>query len=67
MKEPLNDQLSGADADVEGSIEDRAIQFAQLVAQERIACELHPTFYVDPVTREAGYVLPSKDATDKSS
>lgn len=67
VEKPLNDQLSGADADVEGSIEDRTIQFAQLVAEERIACELHPTFYVDPVTREAGYVLPSQIATDKGS
>lgn len=63
----LDDQPGGAGADAEGSIEDRAIHFAQLVAQGQIACGLHPTFHIDPVTREAGYVLRSETATEESS
>lgn len=49
----------GSDPDVADSIEDRTEQFAHLVAEDRIVCHLHPTFHVNPTTREAGYVLPS--------
>ena len=39
-------------------IETRAINFAQLVASGEVACEMHPSFGVDPETGMAGYVIP---------
>ena len=39
-------------------IETRTIHFAQLVASGEVACEMHPSFDVDPETGLAGYVLP---------
>lgn len=40
-------------------VAERAIQFAQLVGENRIACQIYDAFYVDPQTGSAGYLLPS--------
>jgi S1-C subfamily serine protease len=41
-------------------ISERAVQFVRLVDENRIVCERHPTFHVDPTTGSAGYLLRSR-------